>query len=137
MRQSIGAGGRSALVIVLGLLILALGLALWSQNRSYSRLEHLGFAVFDGLGNSVGVATGGGPDPTWLYSLSVPETEVLDFYRRPENYQDWELTSDSSNALLFERGNLKMRLQIGRGNVAFILNESGEAKPSEALESDP
>ncbi len=132
----LGAGGISALVVVSAVLIPVLGLALWSQSQSFSRLEDLGFEIHEGLDSSVGVATGTGAEPTWLYSLSTSGSAVLDFYRRPVNHKGWTLTSDTSESLVFERGESKMRLQIRNGNAAFLLFDSEQAEPNKPLEPD-
>lgn len=125
----LGAGGRSALVIVLALLIPIIGLALWNQSQSYDRLEQAGFALFPGLGNSVGVAAGNTSNTTWLYSLKAPENNVREFYRQAENHPGWKLTSESADSLVFTNGESTMHLQLGNGNAAFILFSVGETRP--------
>lgn len=132
----LGAGGKSAIVVLTALLIPLLGLALWNQNESYTRLEELGFAVYQGFENNVGVASGSDPEPTWLYSLSTAPDAALDFYRRPENHSGWELTSETSESLVFERGVWKMRLQVSGGNAAFLLIGPEGAKPNQVMNSE-
>lgn len=120
----LGAGGISGLVIVAALIIPVLGLALWSQSQSFSRLEELGFEIYEGLDSSVGVASGTGAEPAWVYSLSTPGSDVLDFYRRPENHRGWKLTADTPMSLVFEQGVSKMSLKISNGTAAFLMFRS-------------
>lgn len=125
----LGAGGKSALVVLTALLIPLIGFALWNQNESHARLEKLGFPVYSGFESAVGVATGAGPEPTWLYALRTSPSAVLNFYRRPENHSGWALVSETSSSLEFKRETRKMRLEVSNGNAAFLLFDSGEAKP--------
>ncbi len=78
--KDLGEGSKSALVIVTLLLVPVIGFVLWGQKQSLQRLEELGFEAYQGLGHSVGVATGAGDSPTWLYSLSSSEDAFLGFY---------------------------------------------------------
>lgn len=117
----LGAGGKSAFVVVSGLLIPLLALALWNQNESHARLQEHGFAVYHGFENAVGVAAGAGSEPTWLYALSTPSDAVLEFYRRPENHSEWQLVSETPDSLAFERGVQKMTLRVSDENAAFLL----------------
>ncbi len=134
--SDLGAGGKSGLVVLTALLIPLLGVALWNQNASHARLEELGFAVYPGFENNVGLASGVGSEPTWLYSLSTPPNAVLSFYRRPENHSGWKLMSETSDSLVFERDAWKMTLQINRGNAAFFLFDSAEASTKQATNRD-
>lgn len=120
----LGAGGKSAIVILGALLIPVLGISLWHQNEAPERLKELGFAFHEGLGSSVGVAAGTGPEPMWVYSLNSPPNSVIDFYRRPENHSGWRLTAESPNSLVFERQTLKMTLQVSDEIAAFLLFSS-------------
>ena len=134
--SDLGAGGKSAFVIVVGIIIPILCMSLWSQAQSYNRLEELGFTVYEGLGNSVGMATGVGKSPTWLYSLKTSQERVLEFYRQPRNHKDWKLTSESTNSLEFMRGKLNMLIQANDNNVVFLLFDISEEKPNKLMDSE-
>ncbi len=119
----LGAGGRSAIVIVGGLIIPVLIAALWIQSQSVSRLEKLGLTVFDGLGSTVGIAAGIGENPIWVFELDASEADALNFYRDPGNHQSWSLRSSTENSLTLTRGNAQLQIQATSGNATFLVSE--------------
>ena len=126
--KDLGAGGKSALIIITFILVPVIGFVLWGQKQSFQRLEELGFEAYQGLGHSFGVATGAGDSSTWLYSLSSSEDALLDFYRNPAKHKGWKLIAEESGGLTFERGNSKMLIRVSDGNVAFLLFDSQKEK---------
>ncbi len=125
--SDLGAGGKAGFVVITALLLPVLGLALWHQGASSSRLEELGFSAYDGLESSVGIATGTGQEPTWLYTLSSSEQALLDFYRQPEHREGWRLTAETQHSLIFERQALKMMVNASEGQAVFQLIDNGVA----------
>lgn len=124
-----GAGGRSAAVVLAGLLVPLITLVLWHQSQSTGRLEDLGVVLHPALGPSVGVATGAGDPATWLYESHEAPERVLEFYRQPSNHPGWRLESEANGMLLFHRGDQQLTLQVSAGKAAFMLQHG--ARPDD------
>ena len=122
-----GAGGRSALLTLMTVLIPVVLLVLWHQHQSVNRLEALGFVPHPGLHNSIGVATGSGAQPVWLFELNAPVADVIDFYRQPQHHAGWQLLAQTSQGLLFERGNSRLAVELSEDKAAFILHPRSAA----------
>lgn len=118
----LGAGGKSALLTIAFLLIPIIGFTLWQQLGSKDRLEQIGFVRYSGLGSSVGVLVGTEEQATWLFTLNEPEITVLDFYKRTENHLGWNLISESSDTLVFEKSERQLTLHVGEGKAVFIVS---------------
>ena len=119
--SDLGAGGRAAIIVIGTVIVPALVLTLWLQNRSTSQLEALGLGVFHGLENSVGVATGTGEQPTWVYTLNATEADLLNFYRDPGNHVGWAVTASSDDRVELRRKSSILQIHASDGQAVFLL----------------
>jgi len=117
----LGAGGRSGIVVFTFVLIPFLAIVLWSQSGSDDRLAELGITPYPGFVSSVGVATGTGTNPTWIYEVTEEEGTLLDFYKNPDNHQGWTIVSGSGMGIALERGAKKLTIQVNGDKVFFTL----------------
>ena len=129
-QQDFLARGKAALLIIAFLIVPILGLTLWNQMLSKGRLAELGFVPYHGLGSSVGVLTGTGDQPMWLFTISETENAVLDFYKRTENRLGWDLVSENPAMLVFENSDSRLTLHVGDGTASFMLSHLDGETPN-------
>lgn len=123
--RDLGGLGKSGLLVLAGLLVPVIGFVLWHQSQSTARLAGLGFKPYPGFKHSVGVATGMGEAPTWVYAVD-DETAVLEFYKKREHHTAWKLTSENSSMLVFVNGDDELTLSVGNGAAVLMLKKRAD-----------
>lgn len=95
---------QGAFLVFMFLLIPVCLFALWNQHRASDRLSATGIVPHPTFEHAVGIATGRGESPIWLFELTATPDEVLEFYRAEDNHNGWQLVSDSPPMLIFGDG---------------------------------
>ena len=119
--MDLGDRGKASLFTTLFVILPVLVLVLWNQSESKDRLSEIGFTPYSGLISSVGVVSGGGENPMWMFSSEDDENVILRFYKHSENHAGWSLVSETQRSLTFERGKERITIHVGQGNVVFSL----------------
>jgi hypothetical protein len=98
--------------VTVGLLIPAIVAAIALQLGARGRLEARGLVPYPGLKQVVGVASGVGREPLWVFTVHGPTDSVLAFYRRAESRDRWTLVAEDEDHLLLERGGERMSVSV-------------------------
>ncbi len=116
-----GGWGIAGLATILVLIVPVLLLVLWNQSEAEQRLRDIGFRPHPDFDSSVGLATGGGDNPTWVFASGAGRESILYFYRRPENHAGWSLVADNTASLAFGKAGQRVTIQAGDGQVIILL----------------
>ena len=119
--MDLGEQGKAALFTAVFVILPILVIVIWNQFESKDRLSVIGFSPHPGFVSSVGVASGAGKNPIWVFSIEDDELSILQFYKNSENHSGWSLVSESHNSLVFRRGNEKTTVHVGNGTVVFSM----------------
>ena len=106
----------------MAILIPVVVVTLWHQAGASARLAEIGFAPHPAFDASVGVASGTGGHPVWVFSTTADPESILAFYRQPGNHGGWSLNSEASRMLVFGRGRERATLTVGREAVVFSVD---------------
>lgn len=74
------------------------------------------FTPHPALEGSIGIASGPGKNPIWLFSINTKPETVINFYRISRNRKGWTLTNETGHGITFERkrsittGSISVRL---------------------------
>ena len=117
----LGGLGKSGLIILMFVITPVLVIALWNQSEAEVRLSRVGFNAHPGFVSSVGIATGAGSDPVWVFSVETDENLILNYYKKRENHGPWQLVSESENSLLFQKEAEIMTIHVSDKRVVFSL----------------
>ena len=121
-RQSdIGSLGVSAMMVMLFIITPIMLMAVFSQSGAEQRLKEHGFSPHPNFTGSVGVATGEGENPIWVFSTDTNMQSIVKFYKKPGNHDGWLLVSESNNRLVFVKKDQRMSINISSKNVAFTV----------------
>lgn len=96
-------------------------MVLFGQFEAENRLLKMGFKLHPSFSGSVGVATGTGKNPIWVFSTTGETGSILQFYKDPSNHDSWSVKTENTNGLVFEKDSKKMSILIGNENVFFSL----------------
>ena len=94
---------------------------LYYQSGAEDRLQKSGFTPHSSFESSVGVATGTGDNPIWMFSTNSDKQTIVDFYKQEQNHQDWKLTGEDAKWLIFTKEDQKMRINISNNTVLFMI----------------
>ncbi|PHS32974.1 MAG: hypothetical protein COA95_01245 [Methylophaga sp.] len=106
---------------MLFLIIPILLIVLYGQFGAENRLIKIGFKPHPSFSGSVGVATGTGKNPIWVFSTTAETSSILQFYKDPSNHDSWSIKTENTNGLVFEKGSKNISILISNGNVVFSL----------------
>ncbi len=112
----------AGLVVLMFLLAPVLLIVLWLQADSARKLSDAGFPPHPALGSSMGVATGVGENPVWVFSIEGDRAAIVQFYRDPANHLGWRRVSDSKDMLIFESDGRRMSLFVSDDSAIFALH---------------
>lgn len=115
--------GTSGLIAMLFVIAPVIIMALWSQSGAESRLNELGFEPHPGFVSSVGIATGTGRNPTWVFSTDAEAQAIMDFYRQHQNRDGWSLAAERQSSLTFTKAHERMTVHVSEGSVIFALQQ--------------
>ena len=115
--------GRASIFILLFLIVPVIIVVLYNQSNAESRLAQTGFKPYPGISRSVGVLTGTGKNPLWLFSIDddIDTVSIIKYYKNPENHKGWRLISKSTNMLLFQKDNMKMSISIANKYISYTI----------------
>jgi Ca2+/Na+ antiporter len=103
---------------------------LWNQSKAQERLCNIGVIPHPSIKHAVGMSTGTGIDPVWLFEVTASTDEIVDFYHRKSNVPDWELISKGSLVLVYKRGTKKLMIIAGENwrkrEVVFAVRDANE-----------
>ena len=117
----IGARGVAAMIAILVIITPILLMVLFNQSGAEQRLKKLGFNPHPDFTASVGVATGMGENPIWLFSTNAKTETIVKFYKSKDNHHGWSLISESYNRLVFVKKDKKISISVSNENVYFTL----------------
>ncbi len=113
--------GKSGLFIIIFFIAPIIATTLYYQSGAKDRLQKSGFTPYSSLGSSVGVATGTGDNPIWMFSTKSDKQAIVDFYKKEQNHQGWKLTGEDEKWLIFTKEDQKMRINISNNTVLFMI----------------
>ena len=108
---------QSTFVIATFMLMPILVYVLVTQSGAIDRLERTGIRPYPGISESVGIATGKGDNPTWVFEVRASGDEIREFYRSAENTGDWSFQGDDGIYLRFVKNDRLMKIAF-RDNVS-------------------
>ena len=101
---------QAAFVVFTFLLIPILLLVLWRQFGAEERLAEYDITPHPAINHALGIATGSGGRPLWMFSVEAAPESVVAFYRDESHRPGWEIVSDGNIFLLLGRGNERMMI---------------------------
>lgn len=108
---------QSTFVIATFMLMPLLVYVLVLQSGAIERLESAGIRPFPGIRESVGIATGRGDNPTWVFEVRASSEELREFYGSGENTGEWSFQADDGIFLRFTQNEQVMKIAF-RDNVS-------------------
>lgn len=114
--------GKSALVIIVFMIIPILVTVLYYQAGAKDRLNAIGFTPHSSFSSSVGVASGTGENPIWMFATESDKELLVDFYKHEKNYKEWKLSEENDEWLVYTKDNKKMRININNDTVLFMMS---------------
>lgn len=121
--------GLSGIMAMLFIIAPIIVIVLWSQSGAQQRLHDLGFVPHPKFVSSMGIATGVGESPTWVFDTDATEAEIVAFYKREEHRPGWQLTGQGPSVLVFKNARRTLTLFTGDGSAVFVLDRDHESKP--------
>jgi hypothetical protein len=102
-----------------------LSYTLYLQFGAVERLSRTGLVPHPKIAHAVGLATGKGANPTWVFKLNqvnqTAQKSALDFYLLPENIDGWEFYSKSESMIFLSSSQGKMTIMTGNSGGAEII----------------
>jgi len=114
--------GKSGLVIIMFMIVPMLATVLYYQAGAKDRLSAIGFTPHSSFGAAVGVASGTGDNPIWMFSTEFDKKAIINFYKQEQNHKDWEAVSEDEKWLTFTKKDKKMRINISKDTALFIIS---------------
>ena len=113
--------GKSGLFLIVLFIAPMIATALYYQSGAKDRLKENGFTPHTSFESSIGVATGTGDNPIWMFSTELDKTSIIGFYKQKQNHQGWILTGEDDKWLTFTKNDKKMRININNNTALFII----------------
>ena len=120
-QMDIGSKGVAAMIVILVIITPIILMVLFYQSSAEQRLKKYGFNPHPDFTGSVGIATGSGENPIWLFSTNAKTESIVKFYKKADNHDGWLLMSENSNRLVFVKKDEKMSINLSNENVSFTL----------------
>ena len=126
VKQSPDAGGKGfvGLIVILFILTPAVLVMLWIQTTSDDRLNEIGFRPHPALRSSVGLATGIGDNPVWVFAIDGDPRQIMEFYKVQDNHSGWQLVYEGQNLLVYEREAQSLSIFLADDDVIFALRST-------------
>ena len=123
VKQAPDAGGKgvAGLVLILFILTPVVLFMLWNQSASVDRLNDIGFSAHPALRPSVGMATGIGENPVWVFAMDGDPRRIVQFYKQTDNHSGWQLVYEGQNLLVYEKEAQSLSIFIADDDVIFAL----------------
>jgi hypothetical protein len=112
---------KAAFVTSSFMLIPVLVFVLVTQSGAIKRLENTGIRPFPGIVASVGISTGSGEEPTWVFEVRAGHGEIHQFYSSPENTGNWSFQDNDGIFLRFRKDNLLLKIAHREGPASNTL----------------
>ena len=77
----IGARGVAGMIVILVVITPILLMVIFNQSGAEQRLRKYGFNPHPDFTGSVGIATGSGKHPIWLFSTNAKTESIVQFYK--------------------------------------------------------
>ena len=113
---------QAAFITLTFILIPLCLIALWNQSKATDRLAKIGVVAHPSIKNSVGIATGIGTDPIWVFEVTASPEEIITFYRNELNTHGWTLIEDNPSMLIFKRGTQKLVISANESWTSQIVS---------------
>ncbi len=113
--------GKIGLVIIMFMIVPMLATVLYYQAGAKDRLNATGFPPHSSFESSIGVATGTGDNPIWMFSTEFDKKAIIDFYKQEQNHKGWEVASEDEKWLTFSKKDKKMRINITNNTALFMM----------------
>ena len=119
-------GTVGGIIFIIFVLVPIIIIVLYFQFTASSKLQALGFTPHPNLTSSMGIASGQGDKPIWVFSYSDHDENIIDFYRVQKNSVGWILDHEEANKLVFLKDNKKMNITSDNKTIVFSLSEVNE-----------
>ena len=119
--RDLGSDGVAGMIVILVVITPIILMVLYNQSGADQRLKKYGFNPHPDFTSSVGIATGSGEHPTWLFSTNAKIESIVEFYKKLDNHKGWLLISENNNRLVFVKEGEKMSININDENIVFTL----------------
>ena len=113
--------GKSGLFLIMFFIAPIIATTLYYQSGAKDRLQKTGFTPHSSFEASVGVATGTGDNPIWMFSTAFDKQIIIDFYKQEQNHQGWKLTGEDEKWLIFSKKDKKMRINVSNNTALFMI----------------
>jgi hypothetical protein len=112
---------QATFVIMSFLILPLLAYTLYLQVGATGRLLNTGIKPHPDILHAVGISTGTGDKPTWVFQVSSPGSTDLDFYKSPENRQEWNVSSQNDSMVRLEKDDSKMTIVMSPSKKPAIV----------------
>lgn len=122
---------QSTFVIATFMLIPILAYVLFTQSGAIERLESTGIRAYPGIKESIGISTGRGDNPTWVFEVRASSEEVREFYGSKENTGEWSFQVDDGIFLRFTKDGQVMKIAFRdnpSSDTLIYMIEDGQAR---------
>ena len=96
-------------------------IVLWLQSTATDRLtKKTGVVPHPSIVESVGIATGIGNNPTWIFKVKASPEEIMTFYGHENNRPGWNPVSDNRviKMLVFKRDKQRISISIYEDRIS-------------------
>ena len=114
--------GKSGLFLIMLFIAPMIATTLYYQSGAKDRLQKSGFTIHSSFESSIGVATGTGDNPIWMFSTELDKASIVNFYKQEQNHQGWQLESEDEKWLTFIKKDKKMRINISKDTALFVIS---------------
>ena len=119
--KDLGSQGVAGMMVILFVIAPIVLIVVFNQSGAEQRLKEYGFNPHPDFTSSIGVATGSGENPIWLFSTETKTESIVQFYKKAENHDGWLFIRENNNGLVFVKKDKKMLINISNENVSFTL----------------
>lgn len=123
VKRQLDLGGRgvAGMIVILVIITPIILMVIFYQSGAEQRLKKYGFNPHPDFTGSVGIVTGLGENPIWLFSANTKTEFIVEFYKKTDNHDGWVLISENNSRLVFVKKDKKMSIIISNENVLFTL----------------
>ncbi len=120
-KHDLGARGIAGMIVMIAIIAPILLMVLFNQSGAEQRLKEMGFNPHPDFTGSIGIATGSGENPIWIFSTNAETESIVHFYKERDNHDGWSLISENHNRLFFIKKDKKMSISVSNKKVFFTL----------------
>ncbi len=113
---------QTAFLVTVVMLIPFVVFVLYRQTGAVERLEAHAVTPLPEIRHAVGITTGQGPAPVWVFAGDVSSREALSYYDDPDTRPGWELSERGVTMIVLRRGEARLSVSAtSAGRIIYML----------------